>query len=35
MSLVYIVVGSAEANVGVIRGKAVYYSNAYVGQKMA
>jgi rare lipoprotein A len=34
MSFVFIVVGSAAANV-VIRGKAVYYSNAYVGQTMA
>jgi rare lipoprotein A len=34
MSSIFIVVGSASAN-QVIRGKAVYYSNFYVGKTMA
>jgi rare lipoprotein A len=34
MSFVFIIVGSAAAN-EVIKGKAVYYSNVYIGQTMA
>jgi rare lipoprotein A len=34
MSLIFIVVGSASANL-VITGKAVYYSDAYIGKRMA
>jgi peptidoglycan lytic transglycosylase len=34
LSFLFIVVGSASAN-QVIRGKAVYYSNSYVGKTMA
>lgn len=34
LSLVIIIVGSAAAN-EVIKGRAVYYSNVYIGQRMA
>ncbi len=34
LSLVFVVVGSASAN-QVIKGKAAYYSDIYIGQKMA